>query len=154
LVTGDIAQGVVQTAQVFAQQAKGAGVDVKLRKVTAAELFGPNYLKWTFTQSYWVYNPYFPQVALADLDNSFYQETHYADPRYRKLYFQALATTDEAARREIAHEMQRIYWEGSGYIIPYFAPVIDAHAPNVNGVTEGSLGYSFNLFRFKDVWLA
>lgn len=154
LITSDIAQGTVQQAQVFAQQAKGAGVDVKLRKVSTTELFGPNYLKWTFTQSYWTYNPFFPYVALADLPSSVYNETHYGNPRYRQLYEQALSTIDVAKRKELAGEMQQLYYDEGGYIIPNFAPVIDAHAANVNGAVEGSTGYSFHQGRFKDVWLS
>ena len=48
LVTGPIAQGTVEAAQVFAQQAKGAGVTVNLRSISVTEYYGPNYLKWAF----------------------------------------------------------------------------------------------------------
>ena len=53
LVTAPVFQGVVQAAQVFAQQASAAGVKVSLRKLDTGTFYGPNYLKWTFAQDFW-----------------------------------------------------------------------------------------------------
>ena len=55
LVTGAVATGAVQAAQFLSQQAAQAGVTVNLRVVTPSELFGPNYLNWTFAQDTWRY---------------------------------------------------------------------------------------------------
>jgi peptide/nickel transport system substrate-binding protein len=154
LVTSDIAQGVVNMAQVFAQDAAQAGVKVNLNQVTVTDFYGPSYLKWVFAQDYWYYNPYYPQVQQAMLPTSPFNECHFDDPRYNSLYAQALASTDEARRVEIAHEMQMIDWTHGGYIIPFFPPVIDGYAANVGGVVSSRVGISFNQYDFKSMWVS
>lgn len=153
LVTADLAQGVVKCAQALAQQALDAGVKIKLRQVTSAEFFGPNYLKWVFSQDYWDYNFYFPQVADSTIPGAPFSETHFDNPRYTQLYRQATATLDQAKRTEIAHEMQMIDYNEGGYIIPFFIPVIDGYRSNVGGVKGGKSGQSFNDWDFKSMWL-
>jgi peptide/nickel transport system substrate-binding protein len=154
LVTSDIAQGTTRVAQIFAQQATAAGVTVNLRQVTATEFYGVNYLKWTFAQDYWYYSKYLPQVAQATLPVSPFNETHWDDPAYNKLYSQAIATVDPVARTAIAHEMQLIDHSIGGYIIPYFPPTIDGYRKNVNGVAPTKVGLSLGAYNFKAMWLA
>jgi peptide/nickel transport system substrate-binding protein len=154
LVTSDIAQGVVGAAQLFAQQAKGAGVSVTLRQVDPTAFFGPNYLKWTFAQDYWPYAPYLNQVAFSFLPNSSYPETHWDDPAYTKLYNEASATLDDAKRTELAHELQMVDYTRGGYIISNFSPVIDGHRSNVHGVVPCNTGFSLSNDGFKMFWLS
>jgi peptide/nickel transport system substrate-binding protein len=154
LVTADIAMGVVNSAQVFAQQAEAAGVTVNLRKTTVTDFFGPQYLKYPFAFDYWGFQYYLPQVASELLPNSPYPETHWNDPRTQKLYKQALATPDEAARAEIAHEMQQIDHDEGGLIIPFFPPVIDGYNANLQGVVPSKIGAPWNNFDFKSYWLS
>ncbi len=154
LVTAPIAQGVVNMAQLFAQDAAKAGVKVNLRQITVTEFYGPNYLKWQFAQDYWYYQPYLPQVQQATLPGSPFNETHFNNPKYIKLYGQALASLDKSKRTEIAHEMQSLDYHEGGYIIPVFPPVIDGYAPNVQGTVVSKTGGSFNLADFEHMWLS
>jgi peptide/nickel transport system substrate-binding protein len=154
LVTGDIAQGVVNMAEVFVSQAAAAGINAKLRQVTVTDFYGPNYLKWVFAQDFWYYQPYFAQVNQATLPGSPYNETHFNNARYESLYAQALATLDVAKQTEIAHEMQMIDYNEGGYIIPFFPAVIDGYAPNVNGIVKSKLGASLNSWDFEHMWLS
>jgi peptide/nickel transport system substrate-binding protein len=154
LVTADIAMGVVNTAQVFVQQATAAGVKINLRKTTVTDFYGPEFLKYPFAFDYWGFQYYLPQVASELLPNSPYPESHWDDPRTNKLYKQALATVDEAARTEIAHEMQLIDHDEGGLIIPYFPPVVDGYSPNLQGVIPSKIGASWNNFDFKTYWLS
>jgi len=153
LVTAPIAQGTTSVAQVLAQQAKAAGVTVNLRQVTPTEFYGPNYLKWTFAQDYWYYFGYLSQVTQATLPNAYYNECHFADPRYTSLYNDCCAIPDPAKRVEREYEMQMIDWNTNGYIIPYFPPVIDGYAKRVHGVIAAKNGASFNYNDFKHMWL-
>jgi peptide/nickel transport system substrate-binding protein len=50
LVTAPIATGTVAMATVLAQQARAAGVTIKVQQVPPGTFFGPGYLKWTFSQ--------------------------------------------------------------------------------------------------------
>ena len=154
-ITAPMGQGAVQMAQVLAQQAKAAGVNITLRQLTVTNFFGPNYLKWNFSQDTWQYFPYFPMVAFSSLKGSPANETHFgANPKYAKLYKQGLATVDAKKRAEIAHEMQKIDYEEGGYIIPFFPPTIDAYSKKVHGLAEGKTGVPFNQHNYKKVWLS
>jgi peptide/nickel transport system substrate-binding protein len=154
LVTADIAMGVVSSAQVFAEQAKAAGVTVNVRKTTVTDFFGPEYLKYPFAFDYWGFQYYLPQVQSELLPTSPYWETHWDDPRTQKLYKEALATPDEAKRADICHEMQLIDHEEGGLMIPFFPPVIDASSPNIMGTQESKIGAAWNNFDFKNYWLS
>ena len=154
LVTSDIAQGTLDVAQVFAQQAQAANVTVKLRQVNVTEFYGPNYLQWQFAQDYWYFLDYLPQVSQATLPTSPFNECHFDNPRYTALYNEAVATLDKAKQTDIAHEMQMIDWTEGGYIIPYFPPVIDGHAAHVQGVAPSKTGLSLNQYGFKSMWLS
>jgi peptide/nickel transport system substrate-binding protein len=154
LVTSPIAPGVVQAAQLLAQEASGAGMTINLRQVTPTEFFGPNYLKWVFAQDFSFYNYYLPEVSLVFLADSFYNETHFNDPHYTQLYDEAVATLDPNKRKEIVAEMQTIDYNQGGYIIPYFVPVIDGFTTSVHGIQASKAGMPLNSFTFDDVWLA
>ena len=119
-------------AQVYAQQAQAAGINVNLRQIAVTEYYGPNYLKWVFAQDYFYSGPYLTLVEQTTLPKGPFNETHFDNPTYNNLFSQALATLDTAKRTEIAHEMQMIDYNEGGYIIPFFPSVIDGYAPNVN----------------------
>jgi peptide/nickel transport system substrate-binding protein len=153
-VTAPMGQGAVQTAQVLAQQAKAAGVNISLRQVTVTDFFGPNYLKWGFSQDTWQAFPYFPMVAFGELKSSPANETHFNNPTYQKLFNEGLATTEVAKRKQIAFEMQKIEYDSGGYIIPFFSPTIDAYGKNVHGLSEGKTGVPFNQHNYTKVWLS
>jgi peptide/nickel transport system substrate-binding protein len=153
LVTSDVAQGVTQMAQVFAEQAKAAGVKVNVRTVTPNDFYGPNYLKWTFAQDYWYYNYYIGQVATATLPTAPFNECHFDDPKYNSLYAQAIKERNEGKRADLAHAMQHIDNTTGGYIIPFFVPVIDGFSSHVGGMLPSKVGASFNFWDFKSLWL-
>ncbi len=154
LVTSDIGQATVQAAEVLAQQASAAGMHINVSNITVNDFYGPGYLKWVFAQDYWYYNFYLPQVSLATLPTSPFNETHFDNPTYNKLYQEAIATVDTAKRRELCFEMQRIDYADGGLIIPFFPPVIDGYGANVHGLVPSKAGLSLNAYDFKRLWLS
>jgi peptide/nickel transport system substrate-binding protein len=154
LVTTQIGQGAVLAAQVLTQQAKAAGVTINLRQLQTSDFFGPEYLKWVFAQDLYYYSPYMLQVTDAFLPTSPYNETHFNEPAYNKLYSQAQATTTQAALTPIEQEMMKIDYEQGGYIIPYFSPVIDAHTPKLQGVLPAKTGAALRNFEMKQFWFS
>jgi len=151
LVTAPVFQGVVQAAQVFAQQAAGAGVTVQLRKLDTSTFYGAQYLKWTFAQDFWATREYLPQVAQGSLPNSPFNETHWADPMFDKLINQARATLDATKRTQLLQEAQKIEYETGGYIIPYFSNQIDAYSTKLGGFVEARSGFPLGNYWFKNV---
>jgi len=151
LVTAPVFQGIVEAAQVFAQQAKGAGVDVKVRKVDSGTFYGDNYLAWTFAQDFWASRVYLSQVAQGDLPESPFNETHWKDPKFIDLIQQARAEVDEGKRADILHEAQTMQYEQGGYIIQYFSNIIDAHSAKLGGFVEAKCGFPFGNYWFKNI---
>ena len=151
LTTAAIAPGAVQASVVLAQQAKAAGMTVNVRQTTASDLFGPNFLKWSFSQDNWAPTYFLTQVGEGQVPGAPFNESHFDNPQFNKLYSEALATVDPVKQREIAYEMQVIYWNEGGYIIPYFTPFIDAHSPRLHGVVP-SKQVPLSNFGFKNFW--
>jgi peptide/nickel transport system substrate-binding protein len=151
LVTAPVFQGIVEAAQVFAQQAKGAGVNVKVRKVDSGTFYGDNYLSWTFAQDFWASRVYLSQVAQGDLPESPFNETHWKEPKFLDLIQQARAEVDDAKRKDILHEAQTMQYEQGGYIIPYFSNIIDAYSAKVGGFVEAKCGFPFGNYWLKNV---
>jgi peptide/nickel transport system substrate-binding protein len=150
LTTAPVFQGIVEAAQVFAEQAKGAGVTVKVKKVDSGTFYGDNYLKWPFAQDFWATRTYLAQVAQGDLPNSPFNETHWGKGKFEGLIRQARAEVDEAKRTQILHDAQQMQYEQGGYIIPYFSNIIDAYSAKVSGFAEAKSGFPFGNYWFKN----
>jgi peptide/nickel transport system substrate-binding protein len=150
LVTAPVFQGIVQAAQVFTEQAKGAGVNVKLRKVDSGTFYGDNYLSWPFAQDFWATRVYLAQVAQGDLPDSPFNETHWKDPKFVQLIQDARAELDAAKRKEILVEAQTMQYEQGGYIIPYFSNIIDGYSAKIGGFAEAKSGFPFGNYWFKN----
>jgi len=153
LTTAPVFQGVVQAAEVFAQQATGAGVTVKLQKLDTGTFYGPNYLKWTFAQDFWATREYLPQVAQGSLPTSPFNETHWADPTFIKLIGQARAELDASKRSQILQQAETIEYNTGGYIIPYYSNQIDAYSAKLGGFVESKSGFPLGNYWFKNVGL-
>jgi peptide/nickel transport system substrate-binding protein len=138
-------------ATLFKQQASAAGVTVNLNQVSPSSFFGPNYYtKVPFAQIYYNYSPYLSQVAQTFLPMSPFQETHFNDPHYTKLYYDANKTLSTSVRKQIIHEMQRIDFNQGGYIIPCFVDSLDAYSSNLTGYQKGKVGEPLGNFPFED----
>jgi peptide/nickel transport system substrate-binding protein len=151
LVSSPIGPGVTDAAQIFAQQARGAGITVGIQSVTPTDMFGPSYLKWAFAFDTWPPLPFLVNAGEGQVPGAPYNESHFNSPRFNQLYTQALATIDPAKQRELIHEMQVIYWNEGAYIIPYFTPFIDGHSSKLQGVVPGK-ELPLSNFGFKDFW--
>jgi peptide/nickel transport system substrate-binding protein len=151
LVTAPVFQGVVQAAQVFAQQASAAGVKVNLRKLDTGTFYGPNYLKWAFAQDFWATREYLPQVAQGSLPSSPFNETHWGAGKFSTLINQARAELDETKRIAILHQAQQLEYTQGGYIIPYFSNQIDAYSSKLGGFVEAKSGFPLGNYWFKNV---
>jgi peptide/nickel transport system substrate-binding protein len=134
------ALGMNEGAQVFAQQAKAAGVNVNVKILDSGTFYGSQYLKWVFSTDFWNTRTYLPQVASGSIPTSPYNETHWPDAAHQKfvsLYNQARVTVDPKKRAEIAHEMQKLEYDAGGYIVWGFHTTLDGHSNKVQGLKSG-----------------
>lgn len=153
LVTAPIQAGAVAAAQVFQQQAKAAGVNVRVRRVDTTTFFGENYLSWDFAQSFWYTRNYLPQVASGSLPDAPYNETHWNDPEFIDLVTRARRTIDEAERATLLTRAQRIEYERGGNIIWGFVNQVDAFQVYVAGLVPDRTGLPLSGYSFREVWL-
>lgn len=153
LVTSPAAAGLVEAAQVFAQQAKAAGVTVNVKKVDPGEFYGEQYLKRTFSQDFWFTRDYLPQTANSGFNTSPYNETHWADKAWSDLVSQANATTDQAKRCVLIQQAEKIEYNSGGYIIWGFPNSVDAYSAAVHGFVPDKSGIPLTSFGFRNVWV-
>lgn len=130
----------MEAAQVFAEQAKGAGVQVKVRKVDSGTFYGDNYLSWPFAQDFWFTRAYLPQVAQGSLKSSPFNETHWNDPEFVKLIDSARVELDEGKRADLLHQAQEIEHDRGGYIVWSFSNQVDAHSSKLAGFKPAKSG--------------
>ncbi len=137
-----VSNGAPAAATVFAQQAKAAGVDVKLNNVNGDVFWGDQYLKYQFAMDNWGTRGYLAQAGFGSLPKAVYNETHWADqkPEYVELVNQAYKTVDDAARNELISQAATLEYEEGGYIIYAFDNQVDAFSPKVAGAVADFSG--------------
>jgi peptide/nickel transport system substrate-binding protein len=152
LYTGDaILGGAVAAANLFADQAKKAGVDVKVVKKT--EFYGDQYLSYPFAQDFWNTRNYLPQAAVGSMPGKGnYDETHFEKaenyPKFASAVGAAQAEVDEGKRNALLQDAQKIEYDEGGYIIWGFRQLVDGVSAKVQGI-EGSKFQPLGNYAFK-----
>jgi peptide/nickel transport system substrate-binding protein len=131
--------GLPEMIQLFADQAKGAGITVNAQVIDGGTYWGDQYLKRTFAVDYWGTRNFLLQVAAGSLkDVSPYPDDHWppADSTFEADYKAALAETDDGKRKVITDKMQKELYDNGGLIIPFFQNLLDAYNGRVQGLVE------------------
>jgi peptide/nickel transport system substrate-binding protein len=145
--------GLPEMAQLFAEQAKGAGITVNAQVIDGGTYWGDEYLKRTFAVDYWGTRSFLLQVAAGSLkDTAPFPDDHWppADSTFLADYTAAVAETDDAKRKEITDKMQTELYEEGGLIIPFFQNLLDAYNTRVVGFVERA--NTLNLDHFGRGW--
>jgi peptide/nickel transport system substrate-binding protein len=156
LATSDVVgAGAVSAAQVLAQQAKGAGVDIRVRKYDDSVFYGDQYLSWTFSMDWWGMRNYLQQATLGSTPTAPYNETHWRNAKWLALVNEALVTLDDTKRNELVGEAATIDYNEGGYIITNFKNQLDAYNDKVKGLTMNDVsGTPLGDYRLHDVYIA
>jgi peptide/nickel transport system substrate-binding protein len=155
LVVSPVSPGVVQTAQVLAQQAQAAGVTIKVTNVSDGATYYSKYaaqapFKFDYfnTESVWEHILY----SLLPTSPSYY--TAWKDPEWSKLFSKARATPDAATRKALMGEAQKIFWERGTQGVFDFYYSVDAYSTKFTGFKPSMGGMGLNGMFFQDVGLA
>lgn len=133
LFTGDdIGSVAPASASLFAEQAKKAGVDVKVVKKNP--FYGDDYLSYGFAQDFWNTRNYLPQAAVSTLKGGTYNETRFDNAKFAGLIAAAQRETDEAKRTTLLQDAQEIEYNEGGYIIWGFRRQVDGYSGKVSGI--------------------
>jgi peptide/nickel transport system substrate-binding protein len=157
LNTSPIGVGAVDMSQVFAEQAKAAGVTVKLKQIDPSQFFTPQtgWLSYPFSVSIGgsPYLGYLANIASILAPGAFAPETNWKDAEWTRLFKEAAVTLDETKRNELSGQLQRIDYDRGGYIISCFLESNTCYSKKVKGL-NGEPGPGMNLYRFHTLWLA
>jgi peptide/nickel transport system substrate-binding protein len=144
-----VGSSAVACAQVFAQQAKGAGVTVNVNKVDPSIFYGNQYLAWTFAQDFWYTRNYLAQANQGTMPTAPYNETHWKDAQWLALVQEAFRTGDKAKRDQLVGEAQTIEYNTGGLIVWAFNDQIDAYSSKLGGVVPDKSGVPMSSFHFN-----
>jgi peptide/nickel transport system substrate-binding protein len=152
LTTTDFGAGAVSLCQLFAAQAKAAGVTVKVNQVDSATFFGSQYGSYQLSPNVAPPFNYLYTVQTTDGPTSTSNYSHFNDPEFTRLYNQLAPELNPTVAKEIAHEMQTIQHDRGGLIISSFYDAIDGHADTVGGLLPDVSGLA--IYRYANLWLA
>ncbi|MEY2400731.1 MAG: peptide/nickel transport system substrate-binding protein [Ilumatobacteraceae bacterium] len=145
--------GLPEMAQLFAEQAKGAGITVNAQVIDGGTYWGDEYLKRTFATDYWGTRSFLLQVAAGSLkDTAPFPDDHWPPEGSTFLadYNAAVAETDDTKRKAITDKMQTELYDDGGLIIPFFQNLLDAYNTRVVGLVERA--NTLNLDHFGRGW--
>jgi peptide/nickel transport system substrate-binding protein len=153
LYTSNAANGMLQSATVYKQNAAAANVNITLVQLSASTYYGPEYyLKVPFAQTN--YQGVIP-VMWSDClrSTSPYNETAWFRPSFDKAFAQAEATLDPVKRQQIFDDLQVELWNEGGYIIWGNNDTVDGIAASVQGMVPSKY-YPLGGCDFKSVWFS
>ena len=141
-------------ATVFAQQAKEAGVTVKVNNVNGDVFWGDEYLSYPFAMDNWGARGYLAQAGMGSMPKAFYNETHWDHPEWLALVEEAFKTVDDATRNDLITQAATIEHNEGGYIIYAFDMQVDAFSKKVAGAVPdfSGLGSAANNSRHRLVY--
>ncbi|QNE35406.1 ABC transporter substrate-binding protein [Leifsonia shinshuensis] len=152
LTTSDFGAGVVSMSQLFAQQAKAAGVTVHVNKLDSATFFGSNYGTYLFSPNVAPPFNYLYTVQTTDGPTSTSNYSAFKDEEFTKLYAQLAPELNPTRAKEIAADMQKIQYDRGSLIIPNYYDAIDGHSKKLGGIVPDVSGLA--LYRYANLWLA
>jgi len=157
--TANIFPGMVESATIFADQAKAAGVSVRVRPGSPGTYYTPAGGAYTRPSGQQTMQP------SASLEVNYralltvgcpYPDTHWGEQQpggaaANALIQRAMGTVAPAEAQDLWRQVQQQQFDEGGYLTWGNLPYIDLAAKSVRGL-KASGGLNFNLFRFCDGW--
>lgn len=125
--------GASDAAQLFKQTAAKAGMDLAVENVPSDAYMDKIWGIAPCFPSYW--NGRLPDAifSLAHKSDAAWNETHWKNAEFDKVLIAARAERDQAKRKQMYQDMQRMVYEQGGTIVPTFFSIIDAGQKSVGG---------------------
>jgi peptide/nickel transport system substrate-binding protein len=135
---------------VFAQQAREAGVEVKIRLVDDSIFAGPDKNNWTFSTVVGVSRPFLLTLQQHDGPRAAGNKTHFQDAEFTRLVTEAAAQPDVGKRKALVGAVQRIQHDKGGLLIWGFSNNQEAVSRSIGGVTPDRT--AFSAWRTDALW--
>lgn len=154
IVCSTAADGSEDMAVLLQEAAGKIGLTLDVRRVPANGYWSNYWLKSPI--GYGNINPRPTADILLTLffkSDAPWNESRFKDPKFDALLLQSRAETDQAKRKQMYCELQKMISDQAGIGIPVFISMLDAYSTRVKGLvpvpTGGLMGYNFA----QHVWL-
>jgi peptide/nickel transport system substrate-binding protein len=153
ITTSNAFPGSVESATLYAHQAKDAGINVEVDTLTASAI-ATAYLPAPFANAYTAAEPSLDAVYRGLMaSDAVYPETGWGTAAHDAAVAAAVGATDATKATSLWRSVQETWFNGGPYIVWGYADNIDALSSKVRGLTVTAAG-NLNNFRFQDGWLA
>ena len=147
--------GSVDTAMIYAENAKKAGINLKINRAPGDGYWSETWGKKAFSACYWGGRPTEEGIfSQSWIGGENWDVTKWENARFRELLSQCRAELNKEKRREILWEMQQIARDEAGKVVLAFPPFMDAASDKVqfgkiapNWYMDG--GHCFERWWFK-----
>jgi len=154
LVVAPVRYGMVEAAQVIANQAAKIGVKINIKKLEALASRSPEVKDSPFSFGLFPGLSYHTMCSISDGPYSTLNSTRFSDLEF-KAKFDAVSTESNAEkRRQIIMEMQEIQFERGGYLLPAFPKAADAFNLRLKGLVPDGSGLGLGRCRFSKLSFA
>lgn len=145
--------GAVDAAVLMSEKAAAAGITINVDRVPDDGYWDNIWMKKPFCASYWGGRPVEDQMfTTAYVSGAEWNESFWSNEAFDKLLVAARSELDEAKRREMYQEMQRLVsFEGST-IIPMYNNYVMAVANSVATPEKISANWNLDGFRCVERW--
>ena len=146
--------GWVESATVFAEQAKLAGVTLNINKLTVNQYYGPDYKTYLLSQGQSDTEYAFIDYAFHLLPDSPYNRTRWSDPEFTSLATQARQQIDPAKQRELVEQCMRIEYDRGPRVVWGFPQEHTAYSAKFTGFVQDPSGTGPNGGYLRELRLA
>ncbi|ATZ28065.1 Oligopeptide-binding protein AppA precursor [Streptomyces lavendulae subsp. lavendulae] len=152
LVTTEDVSGLAESATLFANQAREAGIKVEVVKQESGAFWDKTWKTGDLYTTYWGTNDSVVFFASKTMVSEAGQnEAGWNDPAFDAAYRKATATADEKERAAALKELQQIEHERSGYLLWGMADGIDLAVAKVRGLPTLP---GYGRVQLEHAWLA
>ena len=150
----EAAQNSVEIGLLLQQTAARAGLTIDLKREPSDGYWSNIWIKRPFHAVIWNPRPtYNIMTTLIWRSNAKWNDTQFKSERLDSLIDEARGTVDDARRKELYWEIQKIIYEEGGNALPAFVNYLDAMSAKVKGLSPVPVG-NLGGFNFADsVWL-
>jgi peptide/nickel transport system substrate-binding protein len=148
LYTAEGVPGMVRMAQVYAEMAKPAGIDVNVIVTPAESFWDDVWLKKSAVTSAWSMRPPGEGLAVAYTQNAKWKETHWERPDYDALLLKANTTVDTEERLKLFQQTGKLLADEGGLVLPMFVHQVLALRKGCEGYTPRAQNFNLN---FEDL---
>jgi peptide/nickel transport system substrate-binding protein len=144
MFTAEGVPGMVRMAQVYAEMAKAAGIEINVNVTPAESFWDDVWLKKPLLTSAWSMRPAGEGLAYPYRTISDVNETHWKRQDYDDLLTKANATVDTAERIKLYQAAGKLLADEGGVIVPMFVHQVLALRKGCSGYTPHAQNFNLN----------